>query len=136
MFGNFGPKPRPTAGADLRQPLSLSGLDIAANETDATDSADYAARNASLVDKGQLSRGDATGRERQDRMNKSAVSIMNPTGRRFAQSLKNAGVDQMRTGAVAYGDQPGFFDAQNNRNLDQQSLMGLLAVKDFNGRRQ
>lgn len=114
------------AAVAQKNPLSLSGLKLAADTQDTNDSAQYAADNQALVASGSLTQADAIQKQRDDAMNKTAVKIMNPDMRLYTQSLKNAGVNKLRTGASAYGDDPGYFDLEGMTPEQRIALASLL----------
>lgn len=136
---------------DHRAPLSLVGLDAAANLTDQGDSAAYNRENQAFVKQGgavertNVSQADSQRLAAQDRMNKLAVGLINPEGRRYAQSLMSAGVGHLNTDVVheaapyqgsSFGlkatrggktrEQGGFFDEQDHDSLDRLKRLDRL----------
>lgn len=125
---NQGGSAYPTGNAanGQKNPINLAALKIAADDMDAGNTEQYNAKNQSMVNAGQMSQGEQIGHSFTNKMNKSAVKIMNPDMRLFMQSIKNAGGNKLATGAKTFHDAPGYFDTQGMNPAQQDSLSALL----------
>lgn len=59
-------------------------------------------------------------------------TLRDPRYEALKQALFENGADHLATGAKKFGDNPGFFDMQNNRNLQRQALAYVLRAGDLN----
>lgn len=159
ILGQHGGAPTSNPMNDQRAPLSLVGLDMAANATDQGYREAYDRSNAAFVrqngevQRTNVSQADSQRLAAQDRMRQAQVKIMDPNARRYTQALKNVGAEHLRTGATheadpyqgsSFGleatadtrhrDKPGFFDVQDHDYLAKLQRLDQLALSDYTRR--
>lgn len=123
QLGDSGSPQMGSPANDPRQPVSEAALNMDADLTDQSALNRWGASRQHDVQQGQMTQGQATMGNFNDRFSQTQNKIMGGSWRGMLQALKNKGVSGLSTGAAAGMQDPGFFDTQD------PSLAGVLQAR-------